>query len=419
MNQKKAFLYGIAGAAITIGVVLGALGVYLFTNRAGVFAYFAKPVLENRQIAAIGALEAIPDTDSLARAFQTQEDLVIAAVQKSDPAVFSIVVTKDMPVVERFSNDPFLEFFNSPFGFNAPGTPIPSPRTESRQVGSGSGFFIAADGLAMTNRHVVQDTSASYTAFLSDGSEREVKVVAVDPVFDIAVVRVEGGSAAFLSFADSSKVRLGQSAIAIGNALGEFSNSVSVGVVSGLSRSIVAGDGMGQSELLDEVIQTDAAINPGNSGGPLLDLYGRVIGVNVAVAGAAENIGFALPANLVKDVVVSVQNNGKIVRPYLGVRYVAITPRVKATNNLPVDYGVIVGRGQSVGEPAVVPGSPAAKAGIKENDIILEIDGVKLNEDHNLASLIRRKKAGDTVSLKILRNGSEQTMTATLEAVPN
>jgi serine protease Do len=210
---------------------------------------------------------------------------------------------------------------------------------------------------------------------------------------------------------------LGQTVIAIGNALGEFRNTVSVGVVSGLSRSIVAGDETGASELLDEVIQTDAAINPGNSGGPLVDLNGNVIGVNVAVAEGSQNIGFALPADTVKTSVDSVKTTGKISRPYLGVRYIAVNETIKEKYNLSVDYGVLVTSG-TPGEPAVLPNSPAKKAGIQTDDIILEFDGTKLTEDHSLTSLIRGKKVGDKAILKILRDNQQKTVQVTLSEYP-
>jgi serine protease Do len=167
-----------------------------------------------------------------------------------------------------------------------------------------------------------------------------------------------------------------------------------VGVVSGLSRSLTAGDNAGQSERLDKVIQTDAAINPGNSGGPLLNLKGQVIGINVAVVQGSSNVGFALPINSVKSVIDSVIKTGKIERPYVGIRYVNVTADLKEKNNLTVDYGILVQRGATATDLAVIPGSPADKAGIVENDIILSVDGTKIDADQNFTSLIRYKKVG-------------------------
>jgi len=200
--------------------------------------------------------------------------------------------------------------------------------------------------------------------------------------------------------------------------LGEFRNSVSVGVISGLSRTISASDYSGNVESLDEVIQTDAAINPGNSGGPLLDLNGKVIGVNVAMERGAENIAFALPINALKPVIDSVKQYGEIIRPYLGIRYTVITEELKQNNHLSVDYGVIVTRGNNPNELAVIPGSPADKAGIQENDIILEADGIKLTPDKSLANIIRQKKVGDVIKLKILHKGQEKTVEVKLEKAP-
>ncbi|PIR03891.1 MAG: hypothetical protein COV59_04380 [Candidatus Magasanikbacteria bacterium CG11_big_fil_rev_8_21_14_0_20_39_34] len=350
---------------------------------------------------------------------------VVSAVKRANPAVVSIVITKDVPVLEQYydNNSSFHDFFGGGLfgGFNFQ---IPQYRengTEKKEVGGGSGFLVSQDGLIITNKHVVEDPNAEYTVFLGNGSEDkyEAKVLARDPVLDIAVLKIEGTEDfPFLEFDDSDHLELGQSVIAIGNALGEFRNSVSVGVVSGLSRSIVAGDGRGGSEQLDEVVQTDAAINPGNSGGPLLDLQGKVIGVNVAVANGSQNIGFALPVNLLKGVIESVQKDGKIVRPFLGVRFVPVTKELKEANKLSVDYGVLIIRGENRTELPIVPGSPADKAGLEENDIILEADGQKLDETRSLPTLLRKKNVGDTLKLKILHKGSEKELDVKLEAIP-
>ncbi len=350
---------------------------------------------------------------------QSYEQASIQAVEKSNPAVVSIVITQDVPVYEQYyqqqPNNPFGDFFGfSPFQ-------IPQLRqngTERQEVGGGSGFLISSDGMIVTNKHVVDQENASYTVFLNDGTKKEAKVIARDPVNDIAVIKIEGDNLPFLEFADSEQIKVGQTVIAIGNALGEFENSVSRGVVSGLSRSIQAGDSFGQSEQLDEVIQTDAAINPGNSGGPLIDLSGKVVGVNVAVALGSENIGFSLPSNIVKGIVESVQKTGKISRPYIGVRYVPITPALQKANNLPVDHGVLISRGETAEDLAVIPSSPANKAGIIEGDIILEVDGEKLDQDTPLSHVISRKKVGDQVQMKVLSRGEEKTVTVTLEETP-
>lgn len=254
---------------------------------------------------------------------------------------------------------------------------------------------------------------------LNNGKKYNAQVLARDAVLDVALMKINGSGFPYLELGNSDNLDVGQSVIAIGNALGEFKNTVSVGVVSGLSRSIVAGDGSGQSERLDKVIQTDAAINPGNSGGPLLNLNGKVVGINVAVVQGSSNVGFALPINSVKSVIDSVKKTGKIVRPYIGFRYVPITEDIKNRNNLSVDYGILIARGQNINDLAVMPGSPANKAGILENDIILEIDGVKINTENDFASLIRSKNIGDTVMLRVLSKGIEKIVYIKLEQAPD
>lgn len=346
-------------------------------------------------------------------ATSNHEDAVVRAVKQAQPAVVSIVISKDVPIIERYYNDFFGGGFFSPFQFQVP--QLRQNGTQKQEVGGGSGFLVSADGLIVTNKHVVSDEDAQYTVFLNDGSKHEAKLVARDPLNDIAVIKIDGNNFPFLQFADSGNLQVGQSVIAIGNALGEFKNTVSTGVVAGLSRSITAGDSSGQSEQLNEVIQTDAAINPGNSGGPLLNLSGQVIGVNVAIAQGSQNVGFALPANGIKSTVESVQKTGKISRAYIGVRYTQITPTLKDTNKLSVDYGALMVRGESADELAVIPGSPANKVGIVEGDIILEADGKKLEGDTTLSSIISKKQVGDTVRLKVLSKGDEKTVSVKLD----
>lgn len=345
----------------------------------------------------------------------SQQDLVTAAVEKDAPAVVSIIISKDVPVLEQYYENVQNPFFGGQ-GFNFQ---IPKYRdsgeTEEKEIGGGSGFIVSEDGYIVTNNHVVEQQDVSYTVITNDGEKHEATVIDTDSLNDIAVLKIEAKDLPYLEFGDSEALKPGQSVIAIGNPLLEFSNSVSVGVVSGLSRSITAGGrAVGGTEYLEGLIQTDAAINPGNSGGPLLDLDGKVIGVNVAVA-SAENIGFSVPANIVQSVVESVQKNGRIIRPFLGLRYVQITDSLKEKNDLSVDYGVLVTRGETAEDLAVIPGSSADKAGLQENDIILEIDGVKLDGESSLAKIIAGKKVGDEVELKILHKGEEKMVKVKLE----
>lgn len=347
----------------------------------------------------------------------TTNEQVVETIEKVNPAVVSVVITKDVPIYERYyeSYDPWGIFG----GFSIPR--VRENGTEEREVGGGSGFIVSDDGLIVTNRHVVEDEEARYSVLLNDGASYDVTVLARDPQLDIAILKIDEPPKAPLTavtFGDSEALKLGETVIAIGNALAEFRNSVSVGVISGLSRSIVASDGMGHSEQLDQVIQTDAAINPGNSGGPLLNLAGEVVGVNVATSRGADNIGFALPAHVVKGVVDSVKEHGEIVRPYLGVRYAMVTKRMADLNELSVDYGALVVRGQTAEELAVMPGSPADKAGITENAIILSIDGEELREK-DLATVLRSKTVGQEILLKVLQAGEEKEIKVILEKIAN
>jgi len=347
-----------------------------------------------------------------------QEKAVVDAVKKASPAVVSIVISKDVPVMEQIygnsfdPNDYFQQFFKDFPGMNF-GAPQPQYRqngTQKQEVGAGSGFFVSPDGDIITNRHVVSDETADYTVVMQDGKKLPAKVLGRDTVNDIAMLKVEGDSFPFITFGDSDKIEVGQSVIAIGYALGRFGNSVSSGIISGVQRSIQAGDGFNQSESLYDVIQTDAAINPGNSGGPLLNLRGEAIGVNVAIVEGSQSIGFSLPINDVKKVVDSLKATGKIVRPFLGVRYVQITKDLQQANQLSVDHGALVVRGQTNTDLAVMPGSPADLAGIVENDIILEIDGKAITEDYPLQQAITKFNAGDAVKLKIMHKGQEKTV---------
>ncbi|MFA4999325.1 MAG: trypsin-like peptidase domain-containing protein [Parcubacteria group bacterium] len=226
------------------------------------------------------------------------EEAVIGAVDKAALGVVSIVVSKDVPILDKCPvTDPF---FGPNFQFYVP---CDSGRTEKKEVGGGTGFFVSSDGLILTNRHVVQDKTAEYTVFFGKDTRYNAKVVSVDDMEDLALLKVDGMNFPVLTLGNSDSVRLGQTAIAIGNALGEYKDTVSVGVISGLSRTITATDQSGNNETIENVLQTDAAINPGNSGGPLINLKGEVIGINTAVAYNAENIGFAIPINKARRVI--------------------------------------------------------------------------------------------------------------------
>lgn len=343
-----------------------------------------------------------------------EESATITAVEKSSPAVVSVIVTKDVPKLDSYFVDPFANdpFFN-PFGFRS--TPKSEPETEKREIGGGTGFILSEDGYIVTNRHVVDDDQAEYSVITNDGDRYDAKVLARDTVLDIAVIKVEAKELPIIKLGDSDKLKAGQTVIAIGNSLGEFRNTASKGIISGLKRSISASNGRGQSELLEEVIQTDAAINPGNSGGPIVDLKGNVVGVNVAMAQGAENIGFAIPINNVKRIYQSVKLTGRIIRPYMGVRYMVINKELQEVNKLKFDYGAIIIRGDRPSDLAIVPGSPADKAGLLENDIILEIDGERIEKETDLSRMIRNKNVGDEVVLKVWSKDTQKLITVNLE----
>ena len=340
------------------------------------------------------------------------DDSIVGLVERNAPGVVSIVITKDVPKVRNLS--PF--FFLDPFG----GSPLRqgqgSGATEKQQVGSGSGFIVSADGLIVTNRHVVSDTAAEYTVITNDGQEHSATVLARDPNNDIAVLKMEGSGLPVLDLGDSDQVKVGQTVIAIGNPLGEFANSVTRGIISGVKREVAAGSARsGRSEQLSGIFQTDAAINPGNSGGPLFNMSGEVIGVNVAMAQGAENIAFALPINQVKRVIEQVKTTGKISTPYIGVRYLILNAEIAKENSLPLEYGALVLRGEKMTDFAVIPGSPADKAGIVENDILLEIDGTKIDEKHQVTSLVAEKNVGDEVTIKVWHKGETKDVRMKLE----
>ncbi len=336
-----------------------------------------------------------------------EDQTIVRVVEESAPAVVSIVITKDVPKARSF--------FGFPFFRGQSGMGGEENQSTRQTVGHGSGFFVSPDGYIVTNKHVVSDTKAEYTVITSDRQEFPATVLALDPVNDVAIIKVNGDAFPALRLGDSDALRVGQTALAIGNPLGEFANSVSRGIVSGLKRQVTAGISYGQEEVLRDIIQTDAAINPGNSGGPLLNLSGEVIGINVAVVSGAENIGFAIPVNQIKRAVDEVKQTGKIVTPYIGVRYIILNEALARQAGLPFTWGALIQRGEQLTDLAVIPGSPADKAGLVENDIILEIDGQKIDSEHSLASIIGAHRVGDTVKLRVFHKGDEKNVSVTLE----
>lgn len=365
-----------------------------------VFGYYSATLIGGR---ALDYPLVRKDVNSLPRGVD-ESTAVVSIVKKYSPAVVSVVATKDLPVLER-AYSPFQEFCGDPFFsqfFDCSSHPEPKQKTtEKRQVGAGTGLIVRSDGLIVTNKHVVLDAYASYTVMTSSGVKYPAEVAARDPFQDLALVRVKAQGLPTVVLGDSDSLEIGQTVIAIGNALGQFSNSVSKGVISGLSRSITASSGT-LSERLEKVIQTDAAINLGNSGGPLLNLRGEVIGINSAIVSGAQNVGFAIPVNRARKAIKDIEIHGRIIYPYLGVRYAIVNEEIKTADNLSVDYGALIIKDNS-GEPSILADSPAAKAGLKDGDIILEVDSKKINDNYTLAEAIQSKNVGNVIVLKVLR----------------
>jgi serine protease Do len=286
------------------------------------------------------------------------------------------------------------------------------------EQGAGSGIIISADGYVMTNKHVIPDGTSKLSVVLADGTTYDdVTVVGRDPLNDIAFLKINGvKNLPAVEIGDSDAVQPGQQVVAIGNALGEFRNSVTSGIISGKGRPIQADDGSGSSEQLENLLQTDAAINPGNSGGPLVTLDGKVVGINTAVSEEGQAIGFAIPINDAKGLINTVIKEGKIVRPYLGVRYISLDKTTAQQLNLDVSQGAYVT--SDSGSSAVVSGSPADKAGLKAGDVITKVNGTDITETHSLASSLAQLSPGDRATLTVVRSGKTSTVTVTLDPYP-
>lgn len=364
-------------STILLAIILGAL--------AGIGFY---------QLGALGYLPLNQDlpkidfkTNERTQTVLKEESAIIDVVEKTSSSVVAIGATQRV--------------------FN-PFDPFSVPRNQSSTIGTG--FVVSDKGIVVTNKHVVADSNTRYTVITKDGKKFEVRKIYRDPVLDLAIVQVDGSDLKALDLGDSSKLKVGQTVVAIGNALGRFTNTVTTGIVSGLGRRVVAGDPFsGTAESLDNLIQTDAAINPGNSGGPLLNSGGQVIGVNVATTEGAQNIGFAVPINSVKAIVDEFVEKGSVSRPMLGIRYRFISRDVALMNEVP--------QGAYIQE--VVLGSAADKAGIKEGDIVTKVDGKNVDSESKISEAISSKKTGDKLDLTIWNNGKERQITATLEDLPN
>ncbi len=337
----------------------------------------------------------------------SEESVTIADVKKIGPSVVTVEELQTPQQSNTFNFGPFQIF-----GF---GQEQPQQSQTPQVTGVGSGFIVSSDGLVVTNKHVVADVGVQYDVVLSTGQKYTVQKVYRDPLNDIALLKIStsdnpGVTLKPASLGDSSKLQVGQYVVAIGTALGEFRNTVTTGVISGIGRAVTAGDQFqGYVENLNNVIQTDAALNPGNSGGPLVDSAGNVIGINTAIAQNGQNIGFTLPINIVKDSIANFNQTGQFNRPFLGVTYTMLTKQVALLN------GVV----QGAYVTNVSSGSPAESAGIQTGDIIIKIDNQQVDVSNELSTIIAKKKPGDRISITVWRNGKTVDFSATLGTAPN
>ncbi len=321
-----------------------------------------------------------------------EENVITEVVERVSPSVVTVGISQTRRASDIFDFNPF-----DPFSPQGRGTTI--------EQDIGSGFIISGDGLVVTNKHVVSVPNAKYRVITADDKSYDIVKIYRDPDSDLAIVKIDATGLTPIEMGDSDNIKVGQMAIAIGTALGEFRNTVTVGVISGVGRGITAGDPFASSaERLDNVIQTDAAINPGNSGGPLLNSAGQVIGVNTAVSAEGQSIGFALPINTVKEAVNNFNTTGQFNRPFVGVEYRMISRQVAVLNEIPEGAYVM----------NIVEGSPAERAGIQPDDIITRINGDKVTTANDLARIVGKKKVGDVVSCTVWREGEERTFTVTL-----
>ena len=350
------------------------------------------------------------------------QNQIINSIKDVLPAVVSIVVSKNLEDVTK--ELPFDPTTLNPYDRAMLEDKIAhTPRDENGRikVGGGSGFLISSDGLILTNKHVMSEPHASYTVLVLNGKKYDTKLISYDQINDIALLKIEDKDLPTVKLGSSQDLELGQTVIAIGNALGEFANSVSTGVVSGLSRLITAmTDFKGNQERLRGLIQTDAAINPGNSGGPLINLKGEAIGINAAVIFGAQNIGFAIPIERAKKDLEDIKKFGHIRRPFVGVRYIILNKALQAHFRLPIDHGALILNEGVPGDRAIVPQSPADKAGLKEFDVITACNDKNITEEDTFEDHLSQHQVGDVLELKVFRGGKEISTNITLEefAIP-
>lgn len=325
-------------------------------------------------------------------------------IKKLMPSVVSIIISKSLEDIEKELPEEMMPFMP----FSSPEIHIPEEKIDARgmvQIGGGSGFIVSPNGIILTNKHVISDKDAEYTVITDDGKKYRAEILARDPIDDVAILKINAADLPVVTLGDSSKLELGDDLLAIGNTLGLFKNTVSRGIISGLSRSIAAKpDPKEPTQELRGLIQTDAAINPGNSGGPLVNLDGEVIGINAAIVFGAQNVGFAIPINSAKRDLADVKKFGRVRRPLLGLRYVNVDENLQEKLNLPVNYGALV-MSKGYRQEAVIANTPASVAGLREKDIILECNKIKLTMEKTIQDFLEELNVGDLLKMKVLRNG--------------
>jgi 2-alkenal reductase len=395
---------------IVVGGLVGGGAAFYLTGRLPTQTAsqpIARPV-SNVEQAPQATQAPLPTPSSAPLPAASGDSAVVTAVKHVSPAVVTVVNTLK-PDAQPNANQQI------PLPFPFPGEQPDQPQRQPRA--SGSGVIISQDGYIVTNNHVVEGEQSLAVSF-ADGSRHDAELVGTDPLTDLAVIRVKDSVPGFAALGDSDALQPGETVIAIGSPLGDLKNSVTVGVVSALNRTV---PGSGQEGL----IQTDAAINHGNSGGPLVNLRGEVVGINTLVVRGsattgdqAEGLGFSIPSKTVKQISDQLLQTGKIEHPYLGISYSMIDADIAAQENLPVQNGALLGAsGQN--QPAVMPGTPAAKAGLKDGDIITAVGGTKLDSNTSLRGALMQHKPGDTVKLDVLRDGKPLSLDVTLTTRPS
>lgn len=394
MIDRRTQTFIIIGLAIAslVGAVSGSIASVLFSSQLSLFESRLSNNPVDKQI--IGLIE--------------EESATIAVVERVTPSIVSIVVKKERGQLSSQINT----FGLTPFFVQQPA--LTEEETHQLvEVSSGSGFFVSQDGYILTNRHVVDEPGVQFVVVTNDGQELKATLVDIDPFQDIAILDVEGEGFPVATLGDSNQIRIGQTVIAIGNTLSEFRNTVTKGVISGINRRVTASSAA-SAEVIEQAIQTDAAINPGNSGGPLINLRGEVVGVNTAVSVQGEAIAFAIPINQAQRAIQDVHDYGRIIRPWLGVRYVLVQKEQTENQILDSDYGALVVAGTQPGQPGVIKGSPADQAGIIEGDIISKLNNQTITKENSLSELISQHRPGDQVELEVLRDGERLELVVTL-----